>query len=288
MNPIFSLSSERKTDMKMDRRFLFGVLTTISVLAALGFYGRSDSLQAQKPAITIDLTPRRPPPPKTGLLNIEDFGCKPISTHPDFDNAPILQKMFDRLGRDLHGTIYIPGNGYVIKSSLILPTRSGVSILGTGITGWWAEPQYLKRTGVHNVGGPASRLIWKGEANQPMLIYSGYGLRIDGLTLQGRYSHTLRTETQGEMASVGLLIQKTKIGFNPGKVYVSHMQFIFCGTGIFCSKSPKENHADNFVGNSIYFQECNIGFRSNNRQSVGHDFQHVHWTFERRRVVSIR
>ncbi len=67
---------------------------------------------------------------------VRDLGCK-LDDY-NFDNGPILNAAFDRVGQAGQGRLneefYIPGGAIVFKTPLVLPRKTGVAIRGNGIT----------------------------------------------------------------------------------------------------------------------------------------------------------
>ena len=114
---------------------------------------------------------------------VRDLGCK-LDDY-DFDNGPILNAAFARVGKASRGMLneefYLPGGAIVFKTPLELPKKTGLSIRGNGMALGFNEASYERGT-----GGPASRLVYIGPADKPAITYHGLGLKLDGIDNSAR------------------------------------------------------------------------------------------------------
>lgn len=209
--------------------------------------------------------------PATAQINVvRDLGCKLDDFN--FDNGPILNAAFARVGLasldQLNEEFYVPGGALVFKTPLVLPKRTGIAIRGNGITD--ARPEVAFR---NHSGGPASRLVYVGPANKAAMTYYGWGMKLDGITLQrGQMPHPPAPAPRD--GSVGLMIAGDKMP-GTGKLHAPQMAILGFDTAIYASARPTEEHADQLFFGQLWVQNCWTVFRSENFQSVGNYFQQL-------------
>jgi len=204
------------------------------------------------------------------LSVVKDLGCK-LDDYT-FDNGPILNAVFERLGKagrmEINQELYFPGGALVFSTPLVLPAKTGVSLRGNGITFGLPEQSY---EGVQ--GGPASRLVYTGPPDKPAITYRGYGLKLDGITLQ-RGKQAFPPSEPKHDGSVGLEIQG--YGNLPtGKIFAPVFAVSGFDVGIRCSPEPHENNADESLFGFLYAENCQTVFRSDNQQCTGFQFLRV-------------
>lgn len=201
---------------------------------------------------------------------VRDLGCKLDDF--SFDNGPILNAAFARVGQASRGEFneefYFPGGALVIKTPLVIPKKTGIALRGNGITD--ARPESAFR---NHSGGPASRLVYVGPPNKAAITYYGWGMRLDGITLQrGQVPHPPAPSPRD--GSVGLMIAGDVMP-GTGKLYAPQLAILGFDTAIYASARPKEVHADQLFFGQLWVQNCWTVFRSDNYQSVGNYFQQL-------------
>ena len=188
-----------------------------------------------------------------------------VLNNPAVDNAPIINAALNRLA----GEVELPAGAIYTRSSIVLPRRTGITLRGQGCT--IALPRNsFDRANPAMTGGPATRIIYLGPADQPAVKYLGSMGRLDGLTIQ-RGDMPQPPAPQPRDGSVGLQIGGS-VGLATGKLYVPQLSIMGFDTAVSVVATSDGESSDQNVFGQFWSEHNWTTFRSTANQSVANHF----------------
>lgn len=179
------------------------------------------------------------------------------------DDTEAIQKLF----AERHGkVIVIPGKRYLISDTIVIPKRAGFHVIGAGFNAGGINPR-------HSMMGNASRLVWIGPDDRPMVVSHGRGLIWNGVELHGRPWY--RNEPERPRAKIGFLVAKQGRGIGVGKQFFPAMAIYECENGFQAGTTEGEHNCDNLIFGYLSLGNCTYGFRTRNHMAMDLHFQYV-------------
>lgn len=165
-------------------------------------------------------------------------------------------------------SIYIPGYGFAINDTIIIPSRTAFYVHGNGVGFPEPDSYYLNYN-----AGPMSRLVWHGSLDRPMVRYKGYGLQWDNVALQGAPATGTFAQMTGtaisSMALCGMLVESNQSGLGVGKINSRGFSPMLCQTGIQWGEEWNVDNSDESHFDRFEAHYCGVGWRQISRQALG-------------------
>ena len=185
-----------------------------------------------------------------------------VGDDPRTDDTEAIQKLFT----ERHGKIIlIPGKAYHISKTIEIPKRTGYHVIGGGFHSGG------KVGSNHPLMGNASRLVWTGGSDEPMIVCYGVGLIWDGVELRG----TRAGQATQKKAKIGFLIAKQGRGLGVGKLWFPSIAIYNCETGFQAGTHEKMHNCDNLIFGYLALKDCTHGFRARNHMAMDIHFNYV-------------
>lgn len=254
---------ERRVNALVIAAFVASLIATSIMLAAslasgqeLPFRGTVDASQLATRAETAAI--------QAQLDRLSPVKC--VIGDKNFDNAPLINAALNKLA----GEVILPAGAIYTRSSIVLPSRTGITLRGQGVT-IALPPNSFDPVHPLMRGGPATRLIYIGPAGTPAIKVLGCHAKIDGITLQ-RGDVANPPAPPARDGSVGIQIGGTA-GLNTGKLLAPQLSVIGFDCAIATYATSDAESADQNVFGQCWVEHCWTAFRSTNKQSVGNHFQ---------------
>ena len=166
---------------------------------------------------------------------------------------------------DHRTTIVIPGNNYYVSSTITFPNQEGRTVLGAGAT------TIENENSTNN--GPASKLIWTGGNDGPILDIDGRAVHFIGsLSVQGKSN----SEVEANQASIGIRFKKESIGIGTGKHSFDYLAITDCDTAIQVGRTEGEGNNDNLYFKYLVAVRCGTVYDLVNEQGIGHNIDFLY------------
>lgn len=203
----------------------------------------------------------REPLPRGCELNLLDAGCRPDD--PEFDNAAPINAALRRRGAGTT-SIYLPAGAFYFRTPIEAPLWTGLRLRGNGLSYVLPEGHY---GGPRGFGGPASRLVYAGDAATPAVRLHSLGDIWDGVVLQrgpGPDHNRTAPVTDG---SIG--IEFCGDQYPPqGKTELRSIAILGFDTAIHAAGEHLDGHADESEVGFAWIQDCRTAFRSDGVQAT--------------------
>lgn len=181
-------------------------------------------------------------------------------------NSALLNTYFSTGWRTQGKMLVLDAKGYGIWDTIVIPRIEGLSIRGAGVGDTRAEAEFA------TYGGACSRIVNLQSANDVMIDYSGMGLSIEGVQIQGWWHSgngaTLKAATS-DHARIGILQRCGDGTVGSGKVNSPALVFSCCDVAIKMGDSWDGDNADQWTLGSLRCLDCRVGIHSIARQAVG-------------------
>lgn len=212
----------------------------------------------------------------TFFIDIEnDWGCTPDNFSPAVasGNTTILNSGFATYGSgtgNTHGIITVQGKAYAINDTILTSNRTGGKMIGAGISDRLHDTHFTDPFGF---GGTASRFVWIGSKNKPMMRTQTFGFSMGGIEFQGRPIDNSDGSSSYQQTSVGLELACSYN--NPSsKGNFGEMAFIDCDIAVVCNTGTLP-HSDTTTWDFLWIEHCATGYQIKELQSMDHVFNHI-------------
>lgn len=219
-------------------------------------------------------------------INVMDSPWNLIPANKDSSQAAAtyntlqLNRLFNSASglQDTPLTVYFPGRSFLINDSIILPPKASFCVKGNGFLS--TVESGLSIFNAPWSGSTASKLVWVGPNDKPMVINYAPGTKWE-VPLVGYYAdsnakHLAATVSENiapsvltGFAQIGMLIPNQTSGIACGKIAFPTMTTVFCQTGVcFGSGALTGHNADESWFGYFYPQFCGVGIatRTQNAQ----------------------
>ena len=187
-------------------------------------------------------------------LMVTSLLCLATAAHaytPGTDITQELQTACD----DYSEPIKLPPGEFWLSDTIMLPTVSGFTLLGSGTQ--WPYPLAQKDKGTGTI------IRWRGE-DGPMFDFSAKEAEIGNFTLMGNGTNT------------GIRVTRRQAGIGSGKCRFRPLYLASLGRGIQCGRTIRENSCDNLLFEYVTFHNCKIGYHGVNSQGMDIVFDYLH------------
>lgn len=200
-------------------------------------------------------------------------------------NRIALNNFFATTGLDVRKKqLVLPGEGYGVDQTILIPRKTGFSIICNGATDLRGDNEY----GAVGLGGPASRLVRIGNDTGIMLSDESLGLCVQGtLVLEGYYEPVRANKlayllnASNPRPRIGFLSAgNPDAGLGSGKQRIQGLTVIGCDVGLqfvdtFLSSGTSGvavNNADNSTFDNYYSLFNRVGLKFVGQQAVSNVF----------------
>lgn len=222
------------------------------------FRGRIEKAAGERPAADTVPVGDRP------YVTPEDYGAIGDDGKDDTEG---IRKLF----AERHGKIILfPGKEYHISDTIEIPKRAGFHVIGGGFNSAGIGPR-------HSMMGNATRIVWIGGPDKPMIVMHGRGLIWNGVELHGRAWS--KGESTLPRAKIGFLVEnsgqgKKRDGIGVGKLWFPALSITDCENGFQAGTEAGEHNCDNLVFGYLTLGNCTYGFRTRNHMAMD---IHIHY-----------
>lgn len=207
-------------------------------------------------------------------VDLGALGAKPLHVDPTFDNAPVFNRLLDRLGRGVFCSIPLRGR-YRHDDSLCTQPRMGAAFEGTAGSFSGAEASYTS-TGQ---GGAVCGFVYCGPPDRPMFRLKGAHVRFTGVHFQGCSANlhdTLIKTPKDKLAPIGLHVEPNQNSLATGYVHLDCCSFSMLQTAIQCGDdNPTAHNAEAITGTCVRTSYVGTFLKVKNNQSVAHNIQQL-------------
>lgn len=203
-------------------------------------------------------------------INLVEAGCRPNDL--DFDNAPIVNRILERLGGNfgseagwLTTSLYLPAGGFYARTPVETPLKTAFRIRGNGLAHALNENHYWSPNR-KAMGGSTSRWIYDGDPKTPAFRIHSLGDIVDGLVVQRGQLPNHRTDLVRDGSIAFELCGDTQPPV--GKTEFRSLAVLGFDCGIHAAGIAGDSHADESRVGFAWFQDCRTVFRSDAVQAT--------------------
>lgn len=121
-----------------------------------------------------------------------------------------------------------------------------------------------------SLNGAVTSLVWTGEPGGTILKIQGSHMDVTDLAIYGA-----RNPKMKKRAGIGIVVTKPARGLGTGKLQFNSLYIQNCDVGFQVGERPNQHNCDNLVFGYFLVKQCDVGFRAVNGQAVGFKFDYV-------------